>query len=188
MKSNVRVSSRCVTVKTESQIVEAARNGDVDSFGELYERYYAAMVWLAYSVLADHNLAEDAAQEAFAFACHELVHLKQPEKFASWLSAICRNVASRMTRRRRKEVLTNDPPAVFEQTTDDGLEGVVKEAIASLPNLYRELLILHYYNSMSYEQIGLVLGIPRQTVKGRLYRARRKIAKYLKRKGFNEVD
>ena len=188
MNKNVKVNSRYVSADTESQIVEAARNGDLESFGKLYDRYYAAMVWLAYCVLADRNLAEDAAQEAFALACDRLVRLNQPEKFAGWLAAICRNVASGMARRRKKEVLISYPPAVLEQTDPNELEDAVKEAIGNLPQLYREPLILHYYNGMNYEQMGVVLGIRRQTVKGRLFRARRKIAQYLKRKGFNEVD
>ena len=87
-KNTVEVGSRHVDVETESGIVEAARNGDIDSFGRLYERYYAAMVWLAYSILAERDLAEDAVQETFALACHELVRLRRPEKFASWQAAI----------------------------------------------------------------------------------------------------
>ncbi len=87
-KNTVEVGSRHVDVRTESKIVEAACNGDIDSFGRLYERYYAAMVWVAYSILAEQDLAEDAAQEAFTLACHELGRLKRPEKFAGWLAAI----------------------------------------------------------------------------------------------------
>ncbi|MFC1677295.1 RNA polymerase sigma factor, partial [Planctomycetota bacterium] len=43
----------------------------ISSFGELYERYYPTMVWIAYSILDDRNLAEDAAQETFAVACEK---------------------------------------------------------------------------------------------------------------------
>lgn len=63
--------------KLEIELVEAAVGGDIGSFGELCERYYAAMVAVAYSVLSDHQLAEDAAQESFARA---LVRLKKPER------------------------------------------------------------------------------------------------------------
>ena len=173
-----------MSIRTESQIVEAACDGDVDSFGALYERYYAVMVWLAYSILPERNLAEDAAQETFAVACEELVHLKRPEKFAGWLAGICRNVAHQMARERKREALTNTAAAVVEQNNNDDLDGMVRQAICSLPEMYRQPLLLRYYNDMSYEQIGLVLGIARYTVKGRLFRARKKIAKYLKRKGF----
>jgi len=56
--------------RSDSQLVTAALGGCVESFGQLYERYYSAMVALAYSVLADRHLAEDAAQETFAKACY----------------------------------------------------------------------------------------------------------------------
>ena len=180
----MKLDNRELSIRTESQIVEAARNGDVDSFGALYERYYAVMVWLAYSILLERDLAEDAAQETFALACEELAQLKRPEKFAGWLAGICRNVARQMARQRKREVLTNAADTVVEQNNNDDLVGMVRQAICGLPEMYRQPLLLRYYNDMSYEQIGLVLGIARYTVKGRLFRARRKIVKYLKRKGF----
>jgi hypothetical protein len=55
-----------VSNRTEIELVNAARTGDVDCFGELYRRHYAAVVGAAYCLLADRHLAEDAAQEAFA--------------------------------------------------------------------------------------------------------------------------
>ncbi len=175
-------------IEDESQIVEAARHGDVSSFTKLYEHYYASMVWLAYSILKDYNLAEDAAQEAFASACDGLVGLKQPEKFGSWLAAICRNVAYQMAKQRNKEVAVNDPLVVLEQSSDHSPEEAVRQAIASLPKMYREIVILRYYNRMSYEQMELFLDIPKSKVKGRLFAARRKIGKYLHRKGLDGDD
>jgi len=61
-----------VVVKSEELLVEAAQNGHLDSFAALYERYYSCMVALAYSVLADAQLSEDAAQETFAIACRDM--------------------------------------------------------------------------------------------------------------------
>ena len=69
-------------------MVEAAGRGDADAVAGLYERYYAAMVWVAYSVLLDRPLAEDAAQQAFAAACRKIRSLRQPDRFGPWLSEI----------------------------------------------------------------------------------------------------
>jgi RNA polymerase sigma-70 factor, ECF subfamily len=167
----------------EAHIVEAARRGDVASFGRLYERYYTTMVWLAYSVLRDHNLAEDAAQEAFVAACDELKALSRPEKFANWLSTICRNVAYRMARQRSRVIKAL--PGVPKENRDNEREEAVREAIVGLQEIYREVIILRYYNKMSYEDIEAFLRIPRSKVKSRLFAARKKIGKYLDRKGFN---
>lgn len=175
-------------IEDESQIVESARHGDMGSFSKLYEHYYATMVWLAYSVLKDYNLAEDAAQETFACACDELVGLKRPEKFGNWLAAICRNVAYQMAKKRNREVAVNEPPVVLEQSSDHSPEKAVRQAIASLPKMYREIVILRYYNRMSYEQMELFLDIPKSKVKGRLFAARRKIGKHLQSKGLDGDD
>lgn len=174
--------------ENELQIVKLAQCGDVNSFSKLYERYYTKMVWLAYSILNDYDLAEDTVQETFAYACDELIELRRSDKFGPWLAAICRNVACRTAKRRNREVTLNEPSLVLEQNTNTSLEGAVREAIASLHQMYRELVILHYYNGMSYEQIESFLGIPRSKVKGRLFAARKKIAKHLQSKGLNGED
>jgi len=172
-----------VGIQTESQLVNAARKGDLGSFGILYQRYYATMVWLAYAILADQGLAEDVAQETFAVACEQIGRLKKPQKFLGWLSAICRNTALQLVRERKKEVLIDVVPEQRDERSHSSLAEVVRQAIGALPQQYRELLVLRYYNGMNYEQMGSILGIRKSVVKGRLFRARRKIAKYLKRKG-----
>jgi len=63
--------------KPDIGLVEAAIDGDVESFTELCRRYYPAMVAIAHSVLGDRHLAEDAAQQAFAKAAVMLPQLKQ---------------------------------------------------------------------------------------------------------------
>jgi len=90
-----------VSLNSETKLVEAARNGHLESFGALYERYHSPMVALAYSMLADRDLAEDAAQEVFAVACRDIGSLKSKEKFVAWLAGICRNVSRQMLRANR---------------------------------------------------------------------------------------
>jgi hypothetical protein len=85
--------SRGPVIDAERELIDAARAGDLDSFGKLCERYYAPLAAVAYSVLRDHQLAEDAVQEAFARGLVNLRRLKETGKFAPWLARICRNVA-----------------------------------------------------------------------------------------------
>lgn len=96
-----------VSLNSETKLVEAARNGHLESFGALYERYHSPMVALAYSMLADRDLAEDAAQEVFAVACRDIGSLKSKEKFAAWLAGICRNTARQMLRSKGREIAPN---------------------------------------------------------------------------------
>jgi len=172
--------------KQEIKLVEAAVCGNVDSFGELCRLYYAAMVAIGYSVLSDHQLAEDAAQECFARALVNLRNLKNRTRFAPWLAAICRNVARDMVAAKARQISTEDLSQVAQKNNDDENSRAIRRAIEQLPASAKELIVLRYYNNLSYEEIGSVLGISRVAINGRLSRAKQKLAKHLKRNGFSE--
>ena len=170
----------------ERQLVDAAVGGDIESFGELCQRYYSPMVAIAYSVVSDHQLAEDAAQESFARAIVSVRKLKNRERFAPWLAAICRNVAKDMVAAKARRVNAADlsQAAPVGSHNENGM--LIRRAIKQLPAAARELIVLRYYNNLSYEEIGSVLEISKASINGRLARAKRKMADYLKRNGFPE--
>jgi RNA polymerase sigma-70 factor (ECF subfamily) len=141
------------------------------------------MTAVAYSALRDHQLAEDAAQEAFARALVNLGRLKTPEKFAPWLAQICRNVAVDMGRARKRTTDVDELPAIQDEPDLDSPVEVVRRAIDDLPESMREALILRYYHERSYEQISAVLGLSKSAINGLLTRAKRKLAKSLRRTG-----
>ena len=183
---------------SEKQLVEAAQKGCVESFGALYEHYYSSIAALAYSVLGDRQLAEDAAQEVFAIACKDIADLKSKEKFAAWLAGICRNTVKQMLRMNRNNLVgqTNKSAAdslltrlkTESRSDGDDLNTTIKEALSNLKDSERELITLRYYDNLPYERIASVLGISTQAVHGRLTRVKRKIAKYLKRNGVTGDD
>lgn len=156
--------------------------GDIDSFGRLCGHYYRPLVALAYGVLGDHQLAEDAAQEAFARALVSLRKLQRPEKFGPWLGQICRNVAIDMARLHRRTT-GGDGDAARNTGHDEAALQAVRSAIDRLPTAMKEVVILRYYDDCSYEQIADVLGLSRTTVNGRLTQAKRKLAQQLRRQG-----
>ena len=171
-------------LNSETQLVEAAQNGHLESFGALYERYHSPMVALAYSMLSDRNLAEDAAQEVFAIACRDIGNLKSKERFAAWLAGICRNISRQMLRASKSRGVApdNEPAVVRRDETEDRREAI-RQAVWSLRESERELVVMRYFDGFSQIQISEVLDISSQAVNGRLVRAKRKIAKYLKRNG-----
>jgi RNA polymerase sigma-70 factor (ECF subfamily) len=177
-----------VTDKSEECLVEAAQTGCLESFAALYERHYNSMVALAYSVLADRHLSEDAAQQAFAAACRDLPNLKNRNKFAFWLAAICRNTARQMRRSRARLVALSEATPAEDQDKHDSRAEVVRRAVWKLRATEREPIVLRYYNGLSYEGISAVLGISPQAVHGRLTRARKRIAGHLKREGITGGD
>ena len=173
-----------MNLNSEATLVQAAQNGHLESFGALYERYHSSMVALAYSMLADRDLAEDAAQEVFAIACRDIGSLKSKERFAAWLAGICRNVSKQMLRANKaKPVAVGDNPAAQKRDDTEDRREAIRRAVWSLREAERELIVMRYFDGFSQGQISEVLDISLQAVNGRLVRAKRKIAKYLKRNG-----
>ncbi len=173
-----------MNLNSEATLVEAAQNGHLESFGALYERYHSSMVALAYSMLADRDLAEDAAQEVFAIACRDIESLKSKERFAAWLAGICRNVSRQMLRANKgKPVALGDNPAARKRDDTEDRREAIRRAVWSLREPERELIVMRYFDGFSQGQISEVLDISSQAVNGRLVRAKRKIAEYLKRNG-----
>jgi RNA polymerase sigma-70 factor (ECF subfamily) len=170
--------------KPDSVLVEAAINGEVDSFTELCKRYYPAMVAIAHSAIGDRHLAEDAAQQAFAKAAVELPQLRNRSRFASWLSVICRNAAKDIVQSRRARENYELFSATANGPPDDDVSEHVREALNRLSAAAREVIFLRFYDGLSYEQMSAVLGMSEQAVNGRLRRAKRKLANYLRHKGF----
>ena len=178
----------------DSTLVRRALQADPESFGELCRRYYHSLVAIADSVLLDHHLAEDAAQETLAAACRELDRLKTPERFGPWIASICRNVARDMRRDSQKQrrcverSLADDGPGEpddhWRGGRDDERRVVLAEALARLPEPLREVLFLRFYNEMSYRQMAQVLGATEQVIDGRIRRAKKKLAILLKNAGF----
>jgi RNA polymerase sigma-70 factor (ECF subfamily) len=175
-----------VPEKTETHLIDAAAGGDIESFGELCRQYYAVMAAIAYTVLDDHQLAEDAAQESFARALVRIKSLNDRAKFAPWLAAICRNVAKDMVAAKAKQINTEDISQEDKIDNPDEHNRVIRKAIETLPDSAKELVVLRYYDGLSYEQISSVLGISKASINGHLTRAKRKMANYLRKNGFPE--
>jgi RNA polymerase sigma-70 factor (ECF subfamily) len=165
--------------RTDAELVEAACQGDVAAFGQLYERHFRMAVGIAHSRVSDRHLAEDAAQEAFAIACRMLATLKDPGRFPQWLSAICRRAASRMAKTRLRHLPLLEACDGECGSTKTKLGSAVREAIERLDAKTREIVLLHYFSGLSYEEISGALGMSQQSVHGRLQRARRKLAQEL---------
>ena len=173
-----------MNLDSETQLVEAAQNGNLDSFGILYERYHSAMVALAYSVLGDRDLADDAAQETFATACSKLGTLRRRDKFAGWLASICRNTARNILRSKRTTEAGDFQERTENRKMGEDRRDLIREAVWKLRPADRELIVMRYYDGFSQAQISNVLDISPSAVNGRLFRAKQKIAKYLKQNGF----
>jgi RNA polymerase sigma-70 factor (ECF subfamily) len=159
----------------------------VESFAVLYRRYYATLVWLAYSILLNRDQAEDCAQQAFVTACENLADLRRADRFGPWLTTICRNEAHQVLRSRQSPTLPQATDRHVAPSDPAGEDHVlVRAAIDQLAPMYREVVILHYYQEMDCRRIASILGLACHTVRARLFRARRRIERTLRKNGFSE--
>ncbi len=170
--------------KLETDLIKAASSGDIESFGKLCVRYYSAMAAIAYSILGDHQLAEDSAQETFARALVNIKKLKKQDKFAQWLAAICRNVAKDMLFEKNARLNNKALSQTKQESNQNHVQ--INRAIEKLPDSMKELVVLRYYDGLSYEKISSVLGISKASINGRLTRAKRKMANYLRKMDLSE--
>lgn len=165
-------------------LVRRALQADPESFEQLCRRYYSPLIAVADSILLDRHLAEDAAQEALAHACRQLPKLKEPGRFGAWVAAICRNVAKDMLRDRiRRRASADDRPPPGSDPRQDAENEALTEAVRQLPPRLREVVFLRFYDGMSYDQMANVLGATPQSIDGRLRRAKKRIAAFLKAEG-----
>ena len=149
-----------VNLNSDTQLVEAAQHGHLESFGALYQHYHSPMVALAYSMLADRDLAEDAAQEVFAIACRDIESLKSKERFAAWLAGICRNVSRQTLRANRiKPAALSDEHATQSKKVCEDRQVMIRRALWNLREAERELIVLRYFDGFSQARISEVLGL-----------------------------
>lgn len=165
--------------RSDAELVVAALRGDPSSFGLLYERHYRLAVGIARARLSDRHLAEDAAQEAFAIACRTLSTLRDHRRFPEWLGTICRRTASRLDADRPPHEPMPDDPECADDPDLRALRVQVQDALQLLEETSREVVVLHYFGGLSYQEIGRALGLSVPGVHGRLQRARGKLAQLL---------
>jgi RNA polymerase sigma-70 factor, ECF subfamily len=154
-----------------SDLVELARHGDRDAFGQLAAGEVDRLHAIARLVLRDADLAEDAVQEALVRCWRQLPRLREPERFDGWLYRILmRTVADEHARRRRHQATVQAirlEPAVADSAHEladrDQLEG----AFHHLSIDHRAVVVLHHYLGLSLPEVATVLGIPPGTAKSR---------------------
>ncbi len=158
---------------TTRQLVERARQGDRQAFGDLVERYRDMVYGLGYHLTTDFESARDLAQEAFVQAYLKLGQLRGPDRFPGWLRQIITNVHHNLTRRREvTSVALEEASDVPDRRQPSEIEVVVREALSKLREPERLALTLHYINGYSHAEIGGFLGVRPEAVKTRLARAR----------------
>jgi RNA polymerase sigma-70 factor (ECF subfamily) len=150
----------------------------VDHFWKLLERFRAGLVHQALTIVDKQQDAEDIAQETLCKAFLDIHRLRETQKLGIWLREINRCTAlawRRSSRRTKEERLSTEkfqaieaPHAPQKSGPDDA---IVLRAVDSLPEPYRDVVVLRYWEKMSTDDIAAKLNIPAGTVRSRLTRA-----------------
>jgi RNA polymerase sigma factor (sigma-70 family) len=166
--------------ESDAALVEAARSGDVASYGLLVERYQAVAHRTAFAVGAGDD-TPDVVQEAFVKAYLALDRFRVTEPFQPWLLRIVvnetRNLWRRLSRHQTVPLpLVGDdvsaPVPTPEQAAEDReTSRLLRDAVVALPLRQREVVVCRYLLDLSERDTAHVLGIPAGTVKSRLSRA-----------------
>lgn len=176
----------------ELRWIEAALRGDHEAFGRLVETYKTPVYNLAYRMLRNGSDAEDAAQEIFLRAYRKLATYDRDRKFVTWLLSIASNYCIDVLRRRRATLvdiedvafaLPSDAPGPERSALNQEQREAVARAVNQLPDTYRLVTVLRYYNDCSYDEIERITGLTEATVKTRLFRARRQLEELLEAEG-----
>jgi RNA polymerase sigma-70 factor, ECF subfamily len=154
--------------------------GDHDAFQNLVDRYHRPFFTFALRVLGNREEASDAVQTTFVKVYENLRTFDQSRRFFSWAYRILVNECLNVRRAQRPSEPI-DPNLVAGSSPLEDVERKerrreVQAAILQLPIEYRDVIVLHYFNGLTYEDISDTLGVPQKTVKSRLYTARQRLA------------
>lgn len=162
--------------QNDSALVEAARNGDGAAFGELY-RLYSRMVHGLLMARAPRNEVDDLAQDVFLLAFRKLHSLRDAAAFGSWLAMIARNRAHDY--HRRASETTQLPEEMPGTDTADGEAMAILAVIQTLPEAYRETLVLRLVEGMTGPQIAERTGLTPASVRVNLHRGMKQLREKL---------
>ena len=167
----------------ETRLVELAQNGDRNAFGELVRRHYQGVVMVVTRMCGDSGLAEDAAQEAFLRAWMNLPSYQPRSSLRNWLYRIAVNAALDMLRRKPElalededaQMVTDQAPGPETSLIEKEQSALLQNALLTLPEAARSVIVLREYGGLSYQEIANVLEVPIGTVMSRLNYARNRL-------------
>lgn len=176
----------------DAELVFRCLDGDADAFSGLVTRYQQPVYATAFYYVGRYGAAEDVTQDAFWAAYRSLAHLKDPEKFGSWLKEITTRTAANWLRKNLSRLKAETPlPRQRTISIEDARQGPtgkaerseryerVQMAIDSLPERYRLPVVLRYLQELNYEEISRFTGESKDEIRGILHRAGKQMRELL---------
>lgn len=184
-------------IERDETLAFEAQQGNMQAFAALVDRHKGRVYRTLYRVVGDEQDAQDLAQEVFLKVFRSLAGYRGDAAFTTWLHRLTLNLAFDWLRARKRRPLQvplepgsdqDDRPVRELPSPGEGPEEAalrterhrqLQQAIQRLPTDYREVILLHHFQHMSYQQIADRIGSPIRTIETRLYRARALLRKAL---------
>lgn len=164
----------------DRELISRVAAGDEAAFRQLYERYGDRVFRYALTLLRNLHLAEEVVQETMVAIWRGAGSFKGGSRVSTWIFGIARNQAHALLRREvRGERVPEEPLTLPDPAEAVEREGRVLSALAELPPDQREVVVLAFYEGLSYREIASLLGVPEGTVKSRMHFAKRKLREAL---------
>lgn len=174
--------------RTDEELARMTQDGNKEAFGALVERYEPRLARYGRKFLSVEEDIEDMLQEVYIRAYRNIQSFDTRQRFSPWIYRIAHNTyVNELRRKSRSPFFTVDfdsflahPHAdekVERESEEREMKEMVETGLANVTPKYREVLILFYQESLSYQEIADVLQVPIGTVSVRLKRAKEALAK-----------
>lgn len=162
----------------DQELVARAKQGDQRAFVALAAADYPRLFRLAFGVLRDHQMAEDATQQAYLDIWRNIRGLRDPARFEGWTYRLLVHACYAEAKRRPRWIPESEIPAIHDPRATDDFAAILdrdelERAFRHLTVDHRVVIAMHYLLDMTLAQIAEVLDIPAGTVSSRLERAMR---------------
>lgn len=165
----------------EATQIQAAVDGDLAARDWLAARFSPTILRFSLHMMGNEQDARDVTQETMVKVLKNLHRYDNRWRFSTWIISIARNTCIDEFRRRRRRSYDEPPevvdtsPTPDERTAQQRRAARLHRALALIPPLYREVLVLYHFEHRKYREIADILDIPIGTVMNRIFRARRKL-------------
>ena len=158
-------------------LVEQARKGDRDAFASLVHQVSDSLFAIAFRILRDNGLAEDALQNALVSAWRQLPHLRDASRFEAWIHRVLVHACYAESRRRHHaanvRVLDFNGSSTPDSSRALADRDELERAFIRVPLDQRAVFVLHHYLGLPLVEVAETLGIPAGTARSRLHYATR---------------
>jgi RNA polymerase sigma-70 factor, ECF subfamily len=181
-----------IVAEREQLPVQQARAGEPAAWNVLFQRYQLPLYAYAFELVHDEQTSLDLVQETFIAAVRHLGGLRDDDKFGSWLFGIAhQKCVQRWRKQAREELLREEIADTPEELEDDPSELLIREEqeaefmnlLNQLPPPQRSVLLLHFIEDFSLEEIAGITGANLGTVKSRMHYAKRALRRLMEGAG-----